>query len=93
LPKPFGCCALVEFRRSAVVFSADAFRKITRAKYSVVACVTASITRTPLARPVPGSVMRLCAIESGRSVNRPVAAAAGIVDELLEKYAPYGQPR
>ena len=75
------------------MFSVDAFRKITFAEYSVVSCVSASMTRTPVARPVFGSVMMLCAIECGRSVMLPVAAAAGSVDELLEKYAPYGQPR
>ena len=76
-----------------MVFSADALRKMTRAKNSMRWCVSASITRTPVARPVAGSVRMLCAIECGRRVRRPVAAAAGSVDELLEKYAPYGQPR
>ena len=67
------------------MFSADALRKTTFAKNSIVSCVSASITRTPFARPVFGSVITLWAIECGRSVMRPVAAAAGSVDELLEK--------
>src|SRR4029077_17435854 len=91
--KPFGWCGLFELSINAVVFSADAFRKITFAKNSIFSCVSASMMRTPVARPVFGSVMMLCAIECGRSVMLPVSAAAGIVEELLEKYAPYGQPR
>ena len=51
------------------------------------------MTRTPLAFPVFVSVIRLWTMACGRNVIRPVAAAAGSVDELLEKYAPYGQPR
>src|SRR3954467_7985818 len=91
--KPFGWCELFELSISAVVLSADALRKITFAKNSIGSCVSASMTRMPVARPVVGSVMMLCAIECGRSVRLPVSAAAGMVDELLEKYAPYGQPR
>ena len=68
-----------------MLLRADAFRNTTRAKYSVTSFVSASITRTPLARPVSSSQMRLWAIEKGRRVMRPVAAAAGRVEELLEK--------
>jgi hypothetical protein len=85
LPKPFGWWRQTEFRSTAVLLRVEAFRKTTRTKYSAVSLVSASITRTPAARPESSSQMRLWAIEKGRSVMRPVAAAAGNVEELLEK--------
>jgi hypothetical protein len=72
-------------RRTAVLPRAEAFRNTTFAKNSMAFPVSASITRTPFAFPVSWSVMRLWAIEWGRRVRRPVAAAAGRVEELLEK--------
>jgi hypothetical protein len=50
LPSPCGKRAEVELNRIRTVFSADAVTKMMRARYSLAACVCASITRTPVAR-------------------------------------------
>ena len=59
--------------------SAEAARKTVRAWNSSSSCVSASITRTPVTRPAPGSQMTLGTTLLGRSVMRPVASAAGRV--------------
>ena len=50
LASPVGKRALFELSRICAVPSVDAHRKMTRPKYSRVALVFASITRTPAAR-------------------------------------------
>ena len=64
------------------MLSADAFTKMTRARYSVTACVFASMTRTPVAFFFASSYRIECTTESGRSVRLPVFAAHGNVDEF-----------
>jgi hypothetical protein len=54
-PRPPGKRVEVELRRMRFVFSAEAFTNTTRARYSTTACVFASITRTPVARPFASS--------------------------------------
>jgi hypothetical protein len=70
----------------------DAQRKITFALNSKVSFVSVSITRTPVALFLSASYMTSWTIEFGLRVILPVASAAGSVEELLLKYAPYGQP-
>ena len=80
MPSPCGKRLDVELRRIRLVLSADAFTNTTRAPYSVTACVFASMTRTPDARPVRSSWRMECTTESGRRVRFPVFAAHGSVD-------------
>lgn len=63
----------------------EAHRNTSRAVTTLPALLTASITRTPVARRVAGSWTMLCAIASVRIVTRPVARAAGSVADRLEK--------
>jgi hypothetical protein len=72
---------------------ADAQRKTTRASNTVSCIVTASITRTPRARPRLGSYNTSATTLFGRSVIFPVFAAAGSVDPMLLKYEWVTQPR
>ena len=68
--------------------SVDAQRKTIRAEYSVTSFVIASITRTPVARFRSLSYSTSLAIAKTLSVSRPVAMAAGSVDDCVLKYAP-----
>ena len=72
--------------------SVDALRKTILAKYSSVFIVSASRMRTPLARPVSLSYKISVVMALGLSVRLPVAAAAGKVAELDEKYPLNGHP-
>ena len=65
----------------SVELSAEALTKMMRARYSVMACVWASITRTPLAFPFASSSRMEWTTESGRMVRLPVFCAQGSVDE------------
>src|SRR5688572_29066754 len=93
LPKPTGKRDETEFSKMRLVFSVEAFTKMTFAKYSVVLLVSASMTRTPVAFPFFSSYMIECTMAFGCRVRLPVFAAQGSVEELLLKYPPKGQPR
>src|SRR2546427_10212520 len=93
LASPVGKRGLVEFNRICAVPSVEAQRKMSRPKYSRVALVFASITRTPVARSVRSSYITLWTIASVTTVSLPVFRAAGSVAERLEDYAPELQPR
>src|SRR3989442_2909272 len=54
--------------------------------------LTASSTRTPVARFLSRSYKTSVTIANGLSVKRPVATAAGNVDDCVLKYPPKGQP-
>jgi len=58
----------------------------------VVWSVTASSTRTPVARFLLRSYTTSVTIANGFSVSRPVAMAAGSVEDWVLKYPPKGQP-
>ena len=49
-PKPPGQTSVAEFISNQVLFNVDALTNTTRDVYSVLCSVTASITRTPVAR-------------------------------------------
>ena len=85
LARPSGQSWLFELRRIRVDSSAEAQRNTKRARYSVGCIVTASMTRTPLARPVAASYRTLSTTLLGLSVIRPVFRAAGRVDPKLLK--------
>src|SRR6266705_181056 len=87
-PSPPGHSSVAERSRSHVELSVEAHRKITRAVYSVVLSVNPSITRTPVARFLSLSKITSVTIAHGFSVSRPVAIAAGSVDDWVLKYAP-----
>ena len=88
LPSPPGHTSVAERSSNQVELSVDAQRKMMRALYSTVALVTASITRTPVARLLFLSNTTSLTIECGRSVSLPVFIAAGNVDDWVLKYAP-----
>ena len=73
--------SVAERIRSQVEFSAEAQRKTTGAENSVVLSVTASITRTALTRFLSLSYTSSVTMENGINVMRPVAIAAGNVDD------------
>ena len=68
-----------------VLPSVEAQRKTTFALYSRCAFVFVSMTCTLETRCVLGSYSSDCTIESGSTVSRPVAIAAGSVDACVEK--------
>src|SRR5690348_2389789 len=92
-PSPPGQMSVAERRSSQVELSVEAQRKTIFATWSVTWLVTASSTRTPVARFLSLSYNTSVAIANGCSVRRPVFTAAGSVDDCVLKYAPYGQPR
>ena len=51
IPNPFGKRFEVEFSNTRLLFNAEAFKKIIRAKYSITSLVLVSITLTPVALP------------------------------------------
>ncbi len=85
LPSPFGNRFDVELRRMNVEATVEAVQKMTRAKYSAGCFVSASMTRTPVARPFPSSNAMEWTIEYGRMVRLPVCSAAGSVTATLLK--------
>src|SRR5262245_12239424 len=92
LPSPPGHTSVAERISSQVEFNVDAHRNTTFARYSVVAFVSASITRTPPARLRSRSKITSVAMALVRSVNRPVFIANGSVDACVLKYEPEGHP-
>ena len=70
----------------------EAHKKIILALNVCFCLVSPSIISTSEALLVFSSYIILCTIECGLKVIFPVASAAGRVDELLLKYAPYGHP-
>src|SRR6516225_3315530 len=91
--RPSGQRVLFELSSSRTDSIADAQRNTTRAVYSRFSIVTASITRTPLARPRLGSNSTSATTLFGRSVRLPVLRAAGSVEPRLLKYECVTQPR
>src|SRR5712691_7047109 len=92
LPRPPGHTSIADRSSSQVEFNVDAQRKMMRAVYSAVCMLTASSTRTPVARFLSRSYKTSVTIANGLSVKRPVATAAGNVDDCVLKYPPKGQP-
>ena len=68
--------------------SVDAQRKTIFERYSVVDSSSASMTRTPLTRFLSLSYASSVTIDQGFSVRRPVAMAAGSVDDCVLNAAP-----
>src|SRR2546422_7961315 len=91
-PRPPGHTSVADRSSSHVEFNVDAQRKMMRAVYTVVCSVTASSTRTPPARLRSRSYKTSVTIANGLSVSRPVAIAAGNVEDCVLKYPPYGHP-
>src|SRR5690606_40801346 len=85
ISRPFSCTFDFEFNSKATELTADPLTNTTLAKYSVTSFVSASITRTPFAKPVFSSTMIDSAIALLIKVRLPVFSAQGIVDELLLK--------
>ena len=92
LPSPPGQTSVADRISSHVELSADAHRNTTLDEYSVVALVTASITRTPVARLRSRSYTTSVTIANVFIVRRPVAFAAGSVEACVLKYDPVGHP-
>src|SRR3979490_2870004 len=93
LPKPFGKRVETEFNKINADPKVDAHKKITRAKYSVCAPVSASRTRTPLAGFWLSRCVSPYTMALGRNVMFPVLSAAAGGDARRVQCAPSGQPR
>ena len=85
MPTPVGKRDGRELSRIRALSSAEAQRKMTRARYSNTSMVAASITLTPAARSRRSSYRTLWTTLLGRRVSRPVAVAAGRVEAMLLK--------
>jgi hypothetical protein len=71
--------------RSHVLLMVEAQTKTTFAEYTVEAPVAASIARTPVARLRLASYTTSVTIWKVLSIKRPVATAAGSVDDCVLK--------
>src|ERR1035437_4468369 len=91
--RPSGYRASFELSRMRVDSVADGQRDTMRASHTVSCIVSASITRTPRARPRLASYSTSATTLYGRSVSLPVFAADGSVEPMLLKYECVMHPR